>query len=261
MVCSSCGDVLQPNATSCINMSCADYQRPFTAEERDATRPRPPVPTAPMRPLDGWANATVVCVAVTALSSAIAIPLSGLGDPAPLPPAWAAIDLAILAVGVVAAGCFITWLFRARRNLDALPSANPFWPKSWSIGVWFIPAGNAAMPALVMSDIATETVADRDDPRRHQMVRLARWFWIGVVVTTFLLYVVVDRRILAPPVVLYLPTGDVSLPSPDVAHPASARLLWLTAACVLASSVACIAFVRRLTALQLLRFQPEPIAA
>src|SRR5205814_7099580 len=56
MLCSSCGDVLQPHATSCINLSCADYRRPFTAEELHANRPRPPEPTAPMRPLDGPAN-------------------------------------------------------------------------------------------------------------------------------------------------------------------------------------------------------------
>lgn len=258
MVCSSCGDVLQPHATSCINLSCADYQRPFTAAELHANRPRPPQPTAPMRPLDGPANATVACVAVAALSSAVAIPFGGLGDPAPLSPAWAIVYLLILAVAAVAAVFFVTWLFRARRNIDALPSTNPFWSKSWTIGVWFMPVGNAAMPALIMADIAAETVADPDDPRRQRLVLLARWFWVSVVVTTFFLYMVVDRRVTPPPVVLYLPTGDLTLPPPDVTHPAPAGVVYLTVACVLASAAACIAFVRRLSALQQLRFQPEP---
>ena len=261
MVCSSCGEVLQRGATACINLSCADYQRPLTAEERHANRPRPQAPTAPMRSLHGSANATIACVATVAVSSAIAIPFGRLGDPAPLAPAWATVYLLIVAVAVVGAACFVTWLFIARRNLDALPSANPFWSRSWTIGVWFTPFGNAFVPALVVSDVAAETVADHDDPRRHSLVRLARWWWVSVVIATAFLYMVGDRRTSRSPLVLSMPPGtitDVTLPSPDVTQPAPIAVVLLAVACVLTSAAACIVFVRRLTALQQQRFQPEP---
>src|SRR4051812_13965857 len=113
MVCSSCGYVLQPSAVSCINVSCADHGRPLTPAEQHANRPVPPAPTAPMRSLHGLTKLTVAGVAATALSSAIAIPLGRLGDPAPLTSAWTTVYLLIAALAVVAATCFVTWLFQA----------------------------------------------------------------------------------------------------------------------------------------------------
>jgi hypothetical protein len=259
MVCPSCGRVVQPNATSCINVSCTDYQRPFTAAERQASRSRPQAPTAPMRPLRGPANAAVACIATVALSSAIAIPLGRLAAPGPLTPTWAAVDLLIVAVAVAGAVCFVTWLFQARRNLDALPTTHPFWAKSWSIGVWFMPVGQAFMPALVVTDIAQETVADPDDPRRARIVALARGWWVSFVVATFFLYIVIGGRAPRSSNALDVPTVTQLIPLQVApAHPASTAVVYVTVACLLASAATCVAFIRRLTALQELRFQPAP---
>lgn len=263
MLCPGCGFVLQRGAAACVTVSCPEYGRPLTPEVQLANRPQHPGPTAPMRSLDRLANATIACVVVTAVSAAIAVPLGRLhgttaagvswttipglsvpltgestpgADPfAGLTRAWVVTDLVILGVGLIGAVLFGAWLFRARRNLDALPAANPFWAKSWSLGVWFIPAGNLAMPALVMEDVATQTVAaDPDDPDHPRLILLSRTWWLAVVVMFFLLYV------LARP-----------------AHPAPGLLI-VAAVSILVAAAGCITFIRRLSALQTQRFQPDP---
>jgi hypothetical protein len=112
----------------------------------------------------------------------------------------------------------------------------------------------------VVSDVAQETVADPDDPRRGRIVILARSWWISVIVVASMLYVEIDERtprspIAVPdaPTVFHL-TPLLATP----AHPASPTFVYLTVACILASAATCIVFIRRLTALQELRFQPAP---
>jgi hypothetical protein len=67
----------------------------------------------------------------------------------------------------VIAVVFIVWQFRAAKNNDALDRAAPRFGPGWSIGGWFIPLANLAIPVLIMQDLwrgATPTTP-RGDPR------------------------------------------------------------------------------------------------
>lgn len=62
---------------------------------------------------------------------------------------------------------FIVWQFRAAKNNEALDRPAPRFGPGWSIGGWFIPFANLAIPVLIMQDLwrgATPTVS-RGDPR------------------------------------------------------------------------------------------------
>jgi hypothetical protein len=74
---------------------------------------------------------------------------------------------------------FIIWQFRAAKNNEALDRPAPRFGPGWSIGAWFIPIANLAIPVLIMQDLwrgSTPTVP-RGDPRW----RSAKGSWlIGV---------------------------------------------------------------------------------
>ncbi len=74
---------------------------------------------------------------------------------------------------------FIIWQFRAAKNNEALDRPGARFGPGWSIGAWFIPLANLAIPVLIMQDLwrgATPSVP-RGDPRW----RSAKGSWlIGV---------------------------------------------------------------------------------
>ena len=62
---------------------------------------------------------------------------------------------------------FIIWQFRAAKNNEALDRPGARFGPGWSIGGWFIPLANLAIPVLIMQDLwrgATPSVP-RGDPR------------------------------------------------------------------------------------------------
>jgi len=62
---------------------------------------------------------------------------------------------------------FIIWQFRAAKNNEALDRPGARFGPGWSIGGWFIPIANLAIPVLIMQDLwrgATPSVP-RGDPR------------------------------------------------------------------------------------------------
>src|SRR5262245_41936300 len=75
MTCPTCGRIAQPGAAWCINVSCADFERPFASASiaPAAAVVAPPAsapPSAAMRPLRPVALACVGTAAVVALAAA-----------------------------------------------------------------------------------------------------------------------------------------------------------------------------------------------
>jgi tetrahydromethanopterin S-methyltransferase subunit G len=66
--------------------------------------------------------------------------------------------LAYLGCVLATAVVFITWLYRARKNLDAFPEATPTMKAGWAIGGWFIPFANLVIPCRVAASVARESL-------------------------------------------------------------------------------------------------------
>ena len=87
----------------------------------------------------------------------------------------------VLVLLVVNAICFITWMFRAAKNNEALGRANPRLGAGWAIGGWFIPLANFVIPVLVMQDLwrGSDPSTPRGDARWRIGARsaLIGWWW------------------------------------------------------------------------------------
>ena len=88
--------------------------------------------------------------------------------------------LAFLLVQLTAGIVVITWLWRARRNLDAFPGVNPGMGAGWAIGGWFIPFANLVIPFKVMDNVTRASLWRR---RIHPLVGYwwAAWILSGCV--------------------------------------------------------------------------------
>jgi Domain of unknown function (DUF4328) len=65
---------------------------------------------------------------------------------------------------VAAAVVVIIWMFRARKNLDAIPGAHRGMGAGWAIGGWFIPFANLVIPYRVMANVARESLGHSRTP-------------------------------------------------------------------------------------------------
>lgn len=74
-----------------------------------------------------------------------------------------ALGLTVLVVGPV----FVTWLWRAAKNQQALGRAPERLGPGWAIGGWFIPLANLVIPVLIVQDLwrGSSVSIARDDPR------------------------------------------------------------------------------------------------
>jgi ABC-type Fe3+ transport system permease subunit len=70
----------------------------------------------------------------------------------------ASIVFLILLVGT--AICFMTWMFRAAKNNEALGRRGARFGPGWAIGAWFIPLANFVIPVLMMQDLWRGSDAD-----------------------------------------------------------------------------------------------------
>jgi len=74
---------------------------------------------------------------------------------------------------------FIVWQFRAAKNNEALDRPRPRFGPGWSIGGWFIPLANLAIPVLILQDLWRG--ATPGTPRGDPEWRRAKGSWlIGV---------------------------------------------------------------------------------
>jgi len=70
-----------------------------------------------------------------------------------------------LALILITACAFVTWMFRAAKNSEALGRTSPRFAPGWSIGGWLIPIANFVIPVLIMQDLwrGSDASAGRDD--------------------------------------------------------------------------------------------------
>lgn len=90
--------------------------------------------------------------------------------------AWA--DVAVF---LVAAGAFLVWLWRTRRNAETLCQARHRRSRGWVVGSWICPIVNLWFPFMIVDDIyrasRPETPRDLDDLRSVPGSRLLGWWW------------------------------------------------------------------------------------
>ncbi|WP_176984783.1 DUF4328 domain-containing protein [Asanoa ishikariensis] len=83
----------------------------------------------------------------------------------------------LTAAQIAALALTIVWLWRARKNLDAFPDADPYLTPGWTIGAWFLPFSNMFVPGRVMANVARESSTER------WVTLAARGWWIALVVS------------------------------------------------------------------------------
>jgi hypothetical protein len=84
-------------------------------------------------------------------------------------------------VGVLAAlGGFVTWLYRARRNLEAAPGPRLAWGPGWALLGWLIPVANLVIPPLVVAEVTRHSLARAGRPGVVG-VALALGWWVSLV--------------------------------------------------------------------------------
>lgn len=98
---------------------------------------------------------------------------------------------AFLAIALITAVVFITWMWRAAKNNQALGRQRPRFGPGWAIGGWFIPIANFVIPVLIMQDLwrgSDQSIA-RDDMRWKIADRsaLVGWWW-GLLLASRALY-------------------------------------------------------------------------
>jgi hypothetical protein len=89
--------------------------------------------------------------------------------------------LGVCLVGVLAAlGGFLTWLYRARRNLEAAPGPRLAWGPGWALLGWLIPVANLVIPPLVVAEVTRHSLARAGRPGAAG-VTLAWGWWVSLV--------------------------------------------------------------------------------
>lgn len=88
---------------------------------------------------------------------------------------------------LVIAVLFVTWMFRAAKNNEALGRTNARFGPGWAIGAWFVPIANLVMPALVMQDLwrGSDATRRRDDAawRNAPGSWLVGWWWAAWIIS------------------------------------------------------------------------------
>lgn len=152
------------------------------------------------RVLERAVSALFVAAAVAVLLRAVALGnrLVVLGDPSAdefLQRARHADDLVhiadiVTALAVLAlAPCFITWMWRAAKNQQALGRTPERLGSGWAVGGWFIPLANFVIPVLVVQDLwrGSDVAIAAGDPRWRIAARswLVGWWWGLTLVAAF----------------------------------------------------------------------------
>ena len=124
----------------------------------DWSLPPPPAvqgPTAGFRPLRGLLPSILVLLVVNVLANAasVLIPVDPDG-PIVATDIVSSVGFGIwLLTSIALAVLVLVFLYRARRNLDALGIGGLRWSPGWTIGSWFIPFGNLVLPVLVVAEV------------------------------------------------------------------------------------------------------------
>lgn len=147
---------------------------------------RPPVfePTQPLAPLAAWSTAAQVALA-GAMLAAIYFGYAILIERTALVDIRGGIDISldratqvdglvtrasvvVLVAELACAAVFITWFYKAYRNLDRLKAAQ--YRPGWAIGGWFVPFLNLWRPYQLARELAAGGAVQRLDRTRRIVV-------------------------------------------------------------------------------------------
>ncbi|KAB1914816.1 DUF4328 domain-containing protein [Micromonospora sp. AMSO31t] len=179
MHCQTCGDALSPADNECPRCGTLPGQPAVL----------PGVSTYPVRGLGTAAAVAVGAATVLYLPGAL-FPLVGVRV-ARAAAEQADRDLLIgAAVGegllvlpylvalLVAAVLVIVWTWRARKNIEAFPGAQPALGPGWAIAGWLVPIANFVVPARVVANVARNSLW-----RRNTTVLVGVWWAAWLVFT------------------------------------------------------------------------------
>jgi hypothetical protein len=131
-----------------------------------------------------WLAALIQAALVIVVGATLPWQLSQLRDDpagflADLPVSVYLVALALLVVETATAAAFVSWLYRARSNVDLFAEAQPDWARWWSVVVWFIPVVNLALAPVVVADVARGSADEVAGPETTRLVgRVWRWWLI-----------------------------------------------------------------------------------
>ncbi|MDQ3725315.1 MAG: DUF4328 domain-containing protein [Actinomycetota bacterium] len=142
----------------------------------------------PPREMSGWAWGVFVTLGLIALLGLIRILAdfglqSAAGDEGDVIGAYDTYSIWIGLQGLVfliAAGVFITWFYRAYKNLRRLGVQNMRYGDGWAIGSWFIPIFNWIRPKQMANDIWRGSERGVDVWAQWRQVgvpSLVHWWW------------------------------------------------------------------------------------
>ncbi len=100
------------------------------------------------------------------------------------------LDDAFLALALITGVVFITWMWRAAKNNEALGRERARFGPGWAIGGWLIPIANFVIPVLMMQDLwrGSNSTIPRGDTRWKIGDRsaLIGWWWGLAIASRFL---------------------------------------------------------------------------
>jgi hypothetical protein len=82
---------------------------------------------------------------------------------------------------LVTVGCFLAWLYRARRNVDRFEGTRTLWGWGWSVVGWLVPIANLVVPAVIVAETARESWPAEHRPARKRAMWLAWGWWVAAI--------------------------------------------------------------------------------
>lgn len=116
--------------------------------------------------LSGFDLAAVAAVAVAVLASVVRALYPSLAGLAHHPGLLAKDEgflwtvRAFIVTTIIAGLLTVTWLWRARKNLDAWSGSTAMLGSGWAIAGWFVPIANLVVPYHVVSQVASNSVRE-----------------------------------------------------------------------------------------------------
>ncbi|MEV0605139.1 DUF4328 domain-containing protein [Polymorphospora rubra] len=91
------------------------------------------------------------------------------------------LQLALIATRTLLLVLLVIWSYRARRNLDAFPGAEPCTARGWAIAGWLVPPVSLIYPWRTMADLVRGSLAARWWERALGAVWWVAWLFCAVV--------------------------------------------------------------------------------
>jgi protein-S-isoprenylcysteine O-methyltransferase Ste14 len=173
VTCPNCGASVDAAVARCPHCQA---MLAFTVPASAQPSPAGLHPNHPVRSVRGVGIAAVVLAVLATLASLAynaLINFSSVTDSRFLRSSLVQVLALISSASVIV---MIVWLWRARKNVDAMVGTAPRWTAGWTIGAWFIPVANLVLIPLVIVDVARNSL----DEARGRRATAVVWAWAAV---------------------------------------------------------------------------------